>query len=533
MILRKPYAFFIKNFRLMHVIITILIGYLAFKTYPLLEFLDGYLSNQVYYIGKVWTTTYFNNYMFVFPILVIAISIMIMSVLIRKKKPSRFYLINIFVMVFTMIYYTSLYNSMVTIETQIINVQIMRAYKDIAVFLLGFQFIAILITFARASGFDVKKFDFGKDLKELNLQESDREEVEVQINVDTDKVKRKRNHILRYAKYYYLENKEIYNGVFITLGVILVSWLLMDHYIFNRTYLYDNYFSASSFTMRIKNSYLITEDNYGNKITPDGKSLIVINMQVKDRINNTTAKLPTYRMAILLNGIHYYPVTTYRDRISDLGITYENQDITNTYNYYLLTYEVPTKYLGKSMEFNYVLGYNFGKTIEPNIIHVNLGYTSIDGTAKKLDYTVGDLASLKDSVASDINIIINSAEMNTTFENDYNSCYNKVCLLSKEYVRANLNTNYDKALLKLNINYGTNEEMDNLKKFSELIKYYGKIEYQKDNTLYTDTNLVMITPKYNVTDNTYYIEIKKDVMEADSVFLVLDVRNYEYRFKIK
>jgi len=533
MILRKPYAFFIKNFRLMHFIITIIITYLAFKTYPILEFLDGYLANQSSYIGKTWTDQYFNNWMFVLPIIVIIMSIIIMSVLIRKKKPSSFYLVNIFVMIFTMIYYTWLYNTLVTIETQIVNIQVMRAFKDFAVFLLGFQFVAILITFARASGFDVKKFDFGKDLKDLNLTEADREEVEVQINIDTDKVKRKRNRFFRYFKYFYLEHKDIFNVVALIIIIIGTSWGLLNHFVLNKTYLYNNYFSASSFTMKINDCYITTEDNFGNTIMDSGKTLVIVNLNVKTRLEGVTVKLSTYSLAVLLNGVRYYPTIKYRDKTSDLGVTYENQDITNTATNYLLEYEVPTSDLNKSPEFNYVLGFKFGKTIEPNVIHVSLGYNNVDGTYKSNEYEMGKKVPLKNSLASDINIIVNRADINTTFENDYTYCYSNVCFPSKEYLKPELNTNYDKALLKLKISYDANKDMTNLKSVNDLIKYYGKIEYQIGDNEYYETALTLITPKHNDNQNIYYLEVKKEIMNADKIYFVLDIRNYTYMFSIK
>ena len=117
----------------MHLIMTILLGYLAFETYNLLGFINGYLNDSIKYVNQVWTSTYFNNWMFIFPLIIIAMAIMITSVLIRKKKPARFYLINISSMIFSLIYYVLVYNSMVKIETQIVDVRVMRAYKDFSI----------------------------------------------------------------------------------------------------------------------------------------------------------------------------------------------------------------------------------------------------------------------------------------------------------------------------------------------------------------------------------------------------------------
>ena len=256
------------------------------------------------------------------------------------------------------------------------------------------------------------------------MNDSDREEVEVQINIDTDKVKRKRNYFLRHIKYYYLENKKAWNITITLLMLVIIIYSLLNNFVFNKTYLYSNYFRASDFTMKIDDCYLLTEDNYGNKITDNGKSLIAVNIQIKTTASGVVDTLPTYRTALLLNNVHYYPTTKYRDRISDLGLTYDGQKIDNTYNYYLLTYEVPTSDLNKNMEFNYMIGYNFGKTIEPNIIHVSLGYKNLDGETKETTYNMNDIAHLNESVASDVNLSIIKSEINTTFENDYSFCSN-------------------------------------------------------------------------------------------------------------
>ena len=46
MILRKPYAFFIKHFKLIHVIMTVLLGYLILKTNLILNFLNTYMESK-------------------------------------------------------------------------------------------------------------------------------------------------------------------------------------------------------------------------------------------------------------------------------------------------------------------------------------------------------------------------------------------------------------------------------------------------------------------------------------------------------
>ena len=48
--------------------------------------------------------------------------------------------------------------------------------RDIILFLYIINFIFVIISFIRGFGFDIKKFSFDNDKKELNLEETDSEE---------------------------------------------------------------------------------------------------------------------------------------------------------------------------------------------------------------------------------------------------------------------------------------------------------------------------------------------------------------------
>lgn len=46
MILKKPYAFLIKNFRKIHILLTILTGFIIFETHQLVVFFRDYIANN-------------------------------------------------------------------------------------------------------------------------------------------------------------------------------------------------------------------------------------------------------------------------------------------------------------------------------------------------------------------------------------------------------------------------------------------------------------------------------------------------------
>ena len=72
MILRKPYAFLIKRFRLIHIVMSFMMVYLAYKTGEAVKYFNDYISSDV--ILKSQASNYFNTIMFVIVILIVAFS---------------------------------------------------------------------------------------------------------------------------------------------------------------------------------------------------------------------------------------------------------------------------------------------------------------------------------------------------------------------------------------------------------------------------------------------------------------------------
>ena len=81
MVFRKPYAFFIKNFRLMHIILTICCIYLAIKTSSIVSFLSSYMSSSDLVIGQQLVGGLYSVPMFIMPIFVVLFLTIILIVM--------------------------------------------------------------------------------------------------------------------------------------------------------------------------------------------------------------------------------------------------------------------------------------------------------------------------------------------------------------------------------------------------------------------------------------------------------------------
>ena len=110
MILRKPYAFLIKHFRLIHTILVIMLCYLMYHTSLILNFLSEYINSTKIITGKDFTGELFNTWMFYLPFITIIILGILLGIMFYKKKPKVYYIYNILVMIAVLVFYNIGYN---------------------------------------------------------------------------------------------------------------------------------------------------------------------------------------------------------------------------------------------------------------------------------------------------------------------------------------------------------------------------------------------------------------------------------------
>jgi hypothetical protein len=338
-ILRKPYALLIKNFKAIHLIITLLTGSLLFRTSSLLNFFNETISGSRIIQGYDITRELFNNWMFINPVLIVVISVTILSLMYIKKKPIFVYLVNIitYTALFALYYYALV--NVDTLEVQLVDIRVLRAIRD---FLMGgmlIQTITFFFMFVRATGFDIKKFNFTEDLDDLDISEEDREEFELELTFDLDKLVRKYKKQIRYIKYTYLENKFFINLIASVSIVGITIYTLVYVFVLNKAFDQNIYFDTTEYVMRINDSYTTQKDYRNNRILEDTR-LVVLEMNIK-HIYDYNIRLDTTIFELIVQGRYFRPVNTYDDQIFDLGLSYKNYNITKEEATYLLIYEIP------------------------------------------------------------------------------------------------------------------------------------------------------------------------------------------------
>lgn len=534
MILRKPYAFLIKNFRLIHTILSFCMIYLIYKSYKIYSFFNEFIASNSLITDYNMSDKLFNLYMFLIPWIIIVILIILLVVMFRKKKPKLFYFINIVIYIATIVIYNYLYNTITYMQTNIISAQNVKLASDIAFIINIVQLIGAVISIIRSLGLDLKKFDFGKDLMELDIDELDDEEFEVNVDIDSNSIKRNFKKRLRYARYIYVENRTIINTVIIVLLATISFVIYININIYNAHYNEKEVFATTDYALSINKSYITRKDSKGANITKNNTSLLVLEVKIKPYGKTNAINLA--KTEISIKNKVYYPTTKYINSLVDLGETYDGQTLQNEFENYLLVYEIPTTELSNKVIFRYLNGFNIKtSSLKPTYIKVELAPLSLDNNIKTSNISPNELVIMNDKTLGNTTITINSLEINKQFINNYNFCLTKNdCYKSIEYIKPNLNTNYDKALLKVEgyITLDKNINSTSLRNLYSVINHFGQIEYIKDGKTYKINNFTRVTPKKYQNSSIYYLEIDSSVLEADEVYFIIRVRNYEYRFNV-
>ncbi len=92
MIVRKPYAFLIKNFRIIHGILFLMLIYIGIRSLKIYSFFDSYAKNHYFTPSANLVSNHINIFMFVAAVLIILFSAAIFYLLSVKKKNRSIYL---------------------------------------------------------------------------------------------------------------------------------------------------------------------------------------------------------------------------------------------------------------------------------------------------------------------------------------------------------------------------------------------------------------------------------------------------------
>lgn len=527
MILKKPYAFLIKNFRLIHLILTVLIGYLIFRTYNLYSFFSRYVGNVYATLSDATPSNYITVFMFLVSVIIIVFSLAMFMLMKKKEKPKNLYIsLSIYYILYFigLILYFVLFKSMETAQLSIRNAMIIRD----ATFLIILPQIALLvISMIRAVGFDIKKFNFSKDLKELDINEEDNEEFEFVFGVDSYKYFRYLRRRIREFKYYILENKFMFTILIGLSCSILLILTILNFTVYNRTYNKNQKVQANNLTLQVNNSYLTNIDYKGSEITDD-KYFLVANITFTNNSGQSTV-LEMQNYELLTKSGKVYPSLSRSSHFIDFGKGYSKEKIQKGKSAtYILIYEIDKKDVANKYTLKVIdeVEYKAG-TI--NSKHKNIAlkptkYITIDTIG---GYELGQTINMFDSILNNTSLTINNYEFRNKFTYKYEACVNANCFEKTDVVTADVAKS--KTLLVLNGNLTLDKTSTFAQNTLTSISFFDAfVQVRFDDKI---APVINATPKS--LKEQFVLQVDENISKAKTIELIITVRNKKYILKIK
>lgn len=531
MILRKPYAFLIKHFKMFHLILTLITAYLLKSTLGVLNFFNEYLANTEVTYYEDHTSQLFSKWMFILPIVMLLIVAVVLMVLVKKKKPTMFYFIVVGMSIGSCVLFSMSMNLVIDMETEIIETQRLSLMKDFLLFAVALQGYTLAINFVRAIGFDVKKFDFGKDLHDIVTEEEDNEEVEVSIAFDTNLINRRYRRTKRFFKYRYIENQLIFNIAFATTGFIIVA--ITAYIMIKKDQLIpmNQIITTKEYTISLTNAYKTALDYRGNKIK-DGKEYIIVEMELSSNIEERI--LDSRNFQLVLDDKTYYHNNKYKEQLFDLGNVYVNERVSFNPNIFLFVYEIEDYTKDSKIFFRVSEEYDSASDrLKEEFQDIALIIEDLD----KVEVINKDAHSeivVNTTIFKDSKLVIDAYEIADKFKINYrrkiskNEYYDSI-----EYIVPKVDENYDEGMMYVSGTLELANKNAGISKFTTFLIKFGSITYESNGVAkkfyfksYSDSDKVTLKDQY-------YMEIKKEILNSKETYLDFRFRNKLYRYKLE
>ena len=512
MIIRKPYAFLIKYFKIIHILLFFMMTYLLFKTRNVHTFFADYLKSNVYTLYDNMAFRYISVFAFFIVIVLITFVFLIYFLMKEKKKNRLYYLLAIIFYILSLIYFIVIVNFFSSLEFQSYSKQIIVLYRDISLVMYLGHYFFLAVAFARGFGFDIKKFNFEKDLIDLDISAEDREEVELGKTLDYETVANYARRGKRNISYFFKENSFIINTFIIVLVLVLSTSFIINNFIVNRVYKENTKITMNGYSFVVNSSYITNKDKYG-KENKEGIYYLVVDFNVYTE-SETPFKLNTSHR-VKVGKEYYYISKDITSKINDFGTVYKNQNIVKDKdNHYLYVFEIPKKISSAVFEL-----YS-SQTVNGGVMNVK--YKKIKLNPYKFkeknigDYKVNNDVPLKNTYLKKGSLNIKNFEILDLENYTYTVC--KIEDNCEEKKKALVPSGVNKFL---KIEYEQNDVSNNL--FT-----YLNIRNKNDkNILVTAKNIKNVTPD-NYYQNTILFEVSNKVKDINSIELYFNIRDASF-----
>ena len=534
MILKKPYAFLIKYFKVIHFILLFLLIWFTYSSRGIFNFFNTYVKSG-YQISVV--TDLHNTYapvsLITIVIVIISLTTALLVLMVHKKKPYKLYLM-------TILYYSLLFiglffvrGVLASFQDELLIATTARSLRDIILIVNIPQYVFIGYFFLRAIGFDVKKFNFASDLKEMNYSAKDAEEFELNFNFEGYKAEQKTRRLFREIVYYIKENKFVVICISVVTIIILLNTIrLRTHNNYDLSYNMNRTFIYNKLNVTFQDAMITDLDYNGNEI--DGHQYLVLKVNIKNN-SGSVVKIDYNNFKLEFGRQIINPTVNAAKNFVDFASNIVPTSISHLSDAtFALAYELPSKDTSKVKRINIHNGVvvDKGMSIDKHIF-VKLKAKEIGKVEIAGNYGLGDEIVFDKTLLGQSSIKLTSATIFKKYIYKYKDCIstdncayfddmlvvstignhrNNVIIVFEGEYKQDLTTEYSKTYTSIN----------------SFVDNYCSIQYRVNGEVFNDG--VNITPS-NAYDFIAF-EVPQNIEYADLIQVVITIRNHKYFYVI-
>ena len=522
MILRKPYAFLIKHFKMIHVILLLLGCFVLYRTNGLYSMIEEYQQLMIYNENINSVLMYVSTPTILALTAILIISGVLIYLLFYKKKPVIFYFLVIAQYTFTLVIMLLTKNYFETAST-LGDVAQIRALHDFTLITMVLQYVFLFFILIRSIGLDLKKFGFNED-REFIAEEGDNEEVELDVEFDYHATIRFIKGKIRELKYFYGEHKKIITTLFAAF-IIFGLWQGYTYvFITNRVYAQNEYFQANSYRFKVNNVYFTDKDYAGNLISTTNK-YIIVSLDIENIASKSPITFDYEKWALVTNKNRYVPSTSKSDTFKDLGKAYQNDLLEYQKVYtFILIYEIKNEDLGSNYTLYYEEVQNANSVYDRKVKISPIDLTNYQETDTKY---IGEEMTIPFYDGKNNIFTIKKMAVEDTIGYYYEGCEaaNKCGVYYREVLSSSLGNNIKILSLSYDSNY------DTALLFGDFIIRQAKLIYKIEDTVKTTTFQKIITRNYR--GNYLFFAVPSELLDASEIEMQFVVRDKLYHYILK
>lgn len=521
MIIKNPYNFIAKHYRLITLLTLVPMVYLMLKYRDIAQFFREFIKNGYNTIETNFADTYVTTLTFGALALMVLYNAAMYITLVSKKKGGLFYAIGAITYIVEIVLALLFHGSMSGIKD--LDATFVNFVRDMANISVLPQYALIVTTLVIGLGFNIKTLRFEKK-SVLSINE-DEEEIEIKIGSDGNSAKRNAVHLIRELKYYVLENKLVFSVIGVVVGIGLLISLFINFRVNNRVYTFNQEVSTNTFNIALKDSYITNVDYRGNVIAKDTYFLAIKIGLENNSLEDTTIDKSVFRIT---NGKNtYFPTYDRSSRFIDIGKPYEGQIIRyKESGDYVFVYQLNKNQVKSSYKLKIL------NTLKQENGELKSSYKTINVKPRNItkeinlgDVKVGKAIKLSDTTLGDTTFNIKSFSIEETYSYVEKKCDEYTCTELKQNIVPSIGHVLmiieDEIKYDEKSSYYKNSDKDFYGDFISLIIEPAKIADQERNTFISP--MKNVTPK-NVTGVKVY-EVSMDALNAKKIDMLLKIRN--------